>query len=236
MTETVDVARRKSFTTSPELRDYLIGHSGPLDDVQRSLIERTRALGTVAVMQVTLEQGAFLTMLAGAVRARRAIEIGTFTGYSALCIARGMADDGLLTCCDINEQWTSIGREHWDRAGVGHKIELRLQPALDTIRAYPETPIFDFAFLDVLDVFLDEDQPGYAGYFDELVPRMLPGGLIVVDNVLFAGGVLDEDTTDDNARRIQEFNRQVAADRRMEVVMLPVSDGVTIARRRPGVE
>src|SRR5216684_4028142 len=123
----------KSFLLSSELADYIVSHGTPPDAVQEALIEETAALGAVAGMQIAPEQGAFLTVLTRLIGARRAIEIGTFTGYSALCIARGLPADGRLLCCDINEEWTAIGRRYWEKAGVARKIELRLGPALDTL-------------------------------------------------------------------------------------------------------
>src|SRR6202163_3357607 len=138
----------KSFLLSPELADYLVAHGSPPDAVQLGLIEETAALGAVAGMQIAPEQGAFLTVLTGLLGARRAIEIGTFTGYSALCIARGLPADGLLVCCDVSEEWTAIGRRAWEKAGVAARISLRIAPALETIAALPADARFDLAFID----------------------------------------------------------------------------------------
>ena len=219
--------RPKSFILTPDLHAYLVAHGGEPDDVQRALIEETSALGDVAGMQIAPEQGAFMTLLTRAIGARRAIEVGTFTGYSALCIARGLPEDGYLLCCDVNEQWTAIGRRHWQRAGLADRIELRLGPALDTLRALPLEPAFDVAFIDA-------DKPNYWPYFDEVVQRLRAGGLVLVDNVLWGGRALAPPADDDTeeTRAIREFNDRVARDPRVEAVMLPVADGLTIARKR----
>src|SRR5262249_12170991 len=150
-------AEPKSFLLSSELADYLVAHGTPPDAAQQKLIAETRNLGVVAGMQVAPEQGAFLTVLTCAIGARNAIEIGTFTGYSALCIARGLPDDGHLLCCDVSDEWTSIGRRYWDSDGVGGRIELRIAPALETIAALPSGEQFDLAFIDA-------DKPNYGNY------------------------------------------------------------------------
>jgi len=215
----------KSFLLSSELADYLVAHGTPPDAVQEALIEETAALGAVAGMQIAPEQGAFLTVLTRLLGARRAIEIGTFTGYSALCIARGLADDGRLICCDVSEEWTSVGRKAWESAGVADRIDLRIAPALDTLRALDAGATFDLAFIDA-------DKPNYANYYEALLPRMRVNGAILVDNVLWDGRVVQADADDENTVAIRTFNEMVAADERVETVMLPISDGLTIARKR----
>src|ERR1700681_1711331 len=189
----------KSFLLSPELADYLVAHGSPPDAVQLGLIEETAALGAVAGMQIAPEQGVFLTLLTGLIGARRAIEIGTFTGYSALCIARGLADDGRLLCCDVSEGWTSIGRRYWERDGLADRIELRLGPALDTLRSLPAEPEFDLAFIDA-------DKQNYPHYYDEVLTRLRPNGVVLVDNVLWGGRVLDPNADDADTRAIPAFN------------------------------
>jgi caffeoyl-CoA O-methyltransferase len=156
--------------------------------------------------------------------ARRAVEVGTFTGYSSLCIARGLADGGSLLCCDVSEEWTAIARKAWERAGVGDRIELRIAPALETLRALPADPEVDL-------VFIDADKPNYPAYWDELVPRVRPGGLLLADNVLWSGQIVDESASGDNVNALREFNEKVAADERVEAVMLTAFDGLTIARK-----
>jgi caffeoyl-CoA O-methyltransferase len=217
---------RDEFTTlTPELYAYVIGHSPALDDVQRSLIEETAALGPISMMQVAVEQGAFLTLLTRLLGVRRAIEIGTFTGYSALSIARGLADDGRLLCCDTSEEWTAIARRHWERAGVAGHIELRLGPALGTLQALPREPIHELAFIDA-------DKTSYRAYYEELLPRLRPNGLIVFDNVLWGGSVVDAKATDESTRAIRDLNDYVSRDARVDAVMIAVADGLLLARKR----
>jgi caffeoyl-CoA O-methyltransferase len=216
---------RTSIGVSPELSEYLVAHGAPPDEVQRYLIERTRALGDLAGMQIAPEQGAFMTLLTRVIGARRAVEVGTFTGYSALSIARGLPEDGYLLCCDVNEEWTAIARDAWERAGVADRIELRLGPAADTLRGLPADPAFDLAFIDA-------DKPAYPTYYEELLARIRPGGVILVDNVLQDGRVLQENPEHPNVAAIKEFNDMVAADDRVDVVMLPIADGVTLAMKR----
>jgi caffeoyl-CoA O-methyltransferase len=216
----------KDFRLAPALHDYLVAHGTPPDAIQRELIEETRrAAGDWAVMQVAPEQGAFLTLFARAIGARRAVEVGTFTGYSALCLARGLREDGQLLCCDVSEEWTAIARRYWDKAGLAHKIELRIAPALETLRALPREPGLDLAFIDA-------DKSGYIDYYEEILARLRPDGVVLADNVLWSGNVANPAQNDANTLAIRRFNDHVAADRRVECVMLPISDGLTIARKR----
>ena len=218
--------RPKSFSLSPEVHAYLVAHGTPPDAVQQALIEETREkLGGWSMMQIAPEQGAFMTLLARLIGARRAVEIGTFTGYSSLCIARGLPDDGRLLCCDTSEEWTAIARRTWEKAGVDHKIDLRIGPGLETLRALPLEETLDLAFIDA-------DKGGYQGYYDEILKRLRPGGLILVDNVLWAGRVADPDADDADTLAIRRFNDAVAGDERVDVVMLPVADGLTLLRKR----
>lgn len=214
----------KSIPLTPELHAYLVAHSDPPDKVMRDLIEETRALlPEDAQMQVAPEQAAFLTFLTRLLGARRAVEVGTFTGLSSLAIARGLAEDGRLTCFDVSEEFTGIARRHWTRAGVDDRIEVRIGPAGDTLRELPHDRHLDFAFIDA-------DKVGYPVYWSELVPRMRPGGVIAVDNVLRDGRVLAPQDASDRA--IAAFNDEVLADVRVDLVMLPVADGLTLARVR----
>lgn len=215
----------KSFFLSPEIHRYLVEHGTPPDPLQQELIAETARLGGIAMMQIAPEQGAFMTMLTRLIGARQAVEIGTFTGYSALCVARGLPPDGKLLCCDVSEEWTSIGRRYWERDGVADRIELRLGPALDTLRALPAEPQFDMAFIDA-------DKPNYANYYDEVLARLRPNGLILVDNVLWGGQIIDEASDDPNTKALRAFNDQLAADDRVDTVMLPLGDGLTLARKR----
>jgi caffeoyl-CoA O-methyltransferase len=222
----------RALTVTAELVDYAVAHGsdvpGPvLDDLRAE----TAALGPPAGMQIGPDEGQLLTLLTRLVGARRAVEVGTFTGYSSLCIARGLAPGGALTCCDVSEEWTAIARRAWDRAGLADRIELRIAPALDTLRSLPAEPHIDLAFIDA-------DKGGYVGYWDELVPRVRPGGLLLADNVLWSGRVVESprpaeaNEPDDNTRAIRAFNDHVAADDRVDVAVLPAFDGLTIARRR----
>jgi caffeoyl-CoA O-methyltransferase len=179
----------------------------------------------MAMMQIGDDQAVLMELIARAMGARNAIEIGTFTGYSSLAVARGMGPEGRLLCCDVSEEWTSVARDFWDRAGVADRIELRLGPALDTLRSLPREEQFDLAFVDA-------DKTGYAGYYEELIPRMRRGGLILVDNTLQGGRVVDESADDDNTVAIRRFNDDVLADQRVRLVLLPIGDGVTVIQKQ----
>jgi caffeoyl-CoA O-methyltransferase len=218
------VTEPKSFQLSADVHAYLVAHGTPPDDVLRDLITETVALGGISRMQVAPEQGTLLTLLTQLVGATNAVEVGTFTGYSSLCIARGLAPGGRLLCCDVSEEWTNVARRHWELAGVADRIDLRIAPALETLQALPETGTVDLAFVDA-------DKPGYVGYVEALVPRLRPGGVLLIDNVLWSGAVADPSVTDADTEAIRRCNDLVAADDRLDVVMLPVADGLTIARK-----
>jgi caffeoyl-CoA O-methyltransferase len=215
----------RNFTVTDEVRDYAAGHgSWPPGDVVRRLRAKTQALGSVAGMQIGDDQGQLLTMMARLVGARRAVEVGTFTGYSSLCIARGLVEGGSLLCCDVSAEWTAMGLVAWQEADLADRIELRIAPALQTLRALPDRAVIDLAFIDA-------DKTGYADYWDELVPRVRPGGVLLVDNVLWSGRVVEASVTDDDTTALRTFNDMVAADVRVEVVVLTAFDGLTIARK-----
>ncbi len=216
----------KSFFLPKSVHAYLVEHGTPPDALQQRLIEETANLGPVAQMQIAPEQGAFLTLLTRAIGARRALEVGTFTGYSSLCIARGLPEDGRLLCCDVSEEWTGIARRYWEEAGVAKRIELRIGPAADTLRALPAEESLDLAFIDA-------DKPGYPVYYEESLARTRPGGLVLVDNVLWSGRVADPAADDPQTEAIRRFNDAVARDDRVDRVMLPLADGLTILRKRP---
>ena len=215
----------KSFLLTAELAAYLVGHGSPPDALQLALIEETRGLGPVAGMQIAPEQGAFLTLLTKIVGARSAVEVGTFTGYSALCIARGLPADGHLLCCDVSEEWTAIARRTWEAAGVAGRVELRIAPGADTLRSLPAEPTIDLAFIDA-------DKPSYPVYYEEILKRLRPNGVLLVDNVLWDGRVVQPEADDDNTKAIRAFNDMVAADDRVEAVMLPIADGLTLCRKK----
>jgi len=217
---------RNTLTFTDQLYRYVVDHSTSLDEIATELVEETRAaLPDQAMMQIGPEQAVLLTMLTRLVGARRAVEVGTFTGFSALAIARGLPPEGRLACFDLSTEYTDVARRYWERAGVADRIELRIGPAAERLRELPERPELDLAFIDA-------DKPGYPTYWRELVPRLRPGGLVVVDNVLWSGRVADPEPGDETARLMAQFNDLVAADERVDVVVLPVGDGLTLARRR----
>ncbi len=219
------MADPKSFQLSARVHDYLVAHGSPPDDVQRALIDATAKLGGVSRMQIAPEQGAFMTLFARAIGAKRAIEIGTFTGYSALCIALGLPEDGRLICCDVSDEWTQVGVPYWEKAGVAEKIDLKIAPAIETLASLPQQADFDLAFIDA-------DKSSYIAYFEGLMPLMRTGGVILVDNVLWGGAVADPEVDEEQTVAIRRFNDHVAADQRVDCVMLPISDGLTLLRKR----
>jgi caffeoyl-CoA O-methyltransferase len=212
----------RSLLSSEALAGYVAAHSDPLDEVARGLVERTAALGDVAGMQIGPDQTALMTALARLTGARRAVEVGTFTGMSALAIARGLGDGGRLVCCDVSEEWTAIAREAWAAAGVDDRIDLRIAPATETLAGdvFGDEPI-DLAFVDA-------DKPSYVAYHEALVPRLRPGGLLAVDNTLWSGTVVEPDEADVNRTAIRAYNDHALADPRVSTVVLTVGDGVTL--------
>lgn len=215
----------KFVRMTPQLYEYLLAHNPPQDDVLADLARETAALGPVSMMQIAVEQGAFLTLLARLIGARNAVEVGTFTGYSAISIARGLGPGGRLLCCDVNEEWTAVARRYWTRAGLADHIELRLGPALETLRALPLAPAIDLAFVDA-------DKGNYRHYYEELLARVRPNGLIVFDNVLWMGQVADPSDQEESTRALRELNDLVSHDPRVDAVMLPVADGLMLTRKR----
>jgi len=217
-------ARSRSKFIDPAIADYALHHSSGPDDVQVELQQITaERTGGAAGMQIGDDQAVLLEILARTTGARRAVEIGTFTGYSSLALARGMGPDGRLLCLDVSEEWTAIARAAWEKAGVADRIELRIGPALDTLRDLPPV-LFDLAFVDA-------DKVNYSAYYDELLPRIRPGGLLLVDNTLWGGAVLDDNDDSDDTVAIRAVNDRIAADPRVRVVVLPIGDGLTVAQR-----
>ncbi len=208
------------------LAAYVASHSTGPDEVQRELIAATAALGDAGIMQIGTAQGALMTLLTTLLRPRFAVEVGTFTGYSALAVAKALPPGGRLLCCDISQEWTTIAREHWERAGVADRIDLRIAPALDTLRALPPEPAVDLAFIDA-------DKASYIAYYEELVPRLSARGVILVDNALWGGHVADPAHTDPTTEQLRAFNAHVIADERVLVALLPVGDGLSMVARRP---
>jgi caffeoyl-CoA O-methyltransferase len=219
----------KFIPMSEPLYDYLVAHGHNGDPLLAELARETEALGPIAMMQIAPEQGTLMHILARAIGATSAIEIGTFTGYSSLSVARALGPKGRLLCCDISDEWTSIARKYWQKAGVAERIELRLAPALETIAALPADRTFDFAFIDA-------DKVSYRSYYEALLPRMRPNGLILFDNVLWMGQVIDTQTQSDDTKALQQLNDHLAADTRVQAVMISVSDGLTIVRKKAAGE
>jgi len=218
----------RSFFLDEALHDYVQAHTTPADEVRRSLTAATAALGPWARMQVADDQAALLSTLVAAVRPTLAVEVGTFTGSSSLAIARALPPGGRLLCCDVSDEWTAIARHHWEAAGVDDRIDLVIAPALDTLRGLPDDAVVDFAFVDA-------DKTGYLSYYEELVPRLSPHGILAIDNVLWSGRVLDPTADDDDTEALRVLNDRIVADDRVEVVMLSVGDGLTLVRRtQPG--
>ncbi|GAA4586501.1 caffeoyl-CoA O-methyltransferase [Actinoplanes octamycinicus] len=209
----------------PGINEYLLAHSTPADAVLRELAAETEASlpPEYVEMQIAPDEGALLTMLVRLTGVSNAVEVGTFTGFSSICIARGLRPGGRLLCCDVSAEWTKVAQEYWVKAGVADRIELRLAPAIETLRALPADPVIDFGFIDA-------DKISYPAYYEELLPRLRPGGLLALDNVLRGGRVLH--ATDPADRAIAQLNDRIVGDERVDSVMLPVRDGVTLVRRR----
>ncbi|SEK40229.1 caffeoyl-CoA O-methyltransferase [Blastococcus sp. DSM 46786] len=217
----------RSFLLTPELADYVRASSDAVDEVMADLIRETAEMAergeASPTLQIAPEQGVLMRLLTAALGVRTAIEIGTFTGFSALCIARSLPAGGTLLCLDNSEEWTAVARRYWERAGVADRIELRLGDALPTLRSLPAEETFDLAFVDA-------DKTGYAAYVEELHPRMRANGVVLLDNTLWSGRVLDP--ADESDRALVELNAALAADPRWETALLPLSDGLTMLRKR----
>jgi caffeoyl-CoA O-methyltransferase len=214
----------ESFLLSDDLAAYIEAHSPPPDAVAESLFAATAELGDFEIMRISAPQGAFMGMLASVLRPRFAVEVGTFTGYSALCVARALPPGGRLLCCDVSEEWTDIAREHWRMAGVEDRIDLEIAPAAETLAALDPDVVVDFAFVDA-------DKTGYVDYYDALVPHLSPNGLMLFDNVLWSGAVIDPDDDSPDTVALRAFNDHAHADPRTEATLLSVGDGVLMVRR-----
>ena len=216
----------RSLNLDDTLYDYLLTHSLREHPEQIALREATRSHPR-AGMQISPEQGQFMALLVKLLGARRALEIGVFTGYSALSVALALPADGRILACDISEEYTRIGRPYWERAGVAHKIDLRLAPALETLDAELAAGAagrYDFAFIDA-------DKTGYAAYYERCLQLLRKGGLIAIDNVLWSGAVA-QPARDEDTRALQALNERLHGDERIDLSMLPVGDGLTLARKR----
>ena len=218
---------RQTLQLSDAVYQYLQDHSLRETTVLRRLREETATLKE-ARMQLSPEQGQLLTFLAELTGARKAIEVGTFTGYSTLCVASALPNDGCLIACDVSETWTAIGQRYWEEAGVDRKIDLRIAPALETLDellAAGEAGSYDFALIDA-------DKENYEAYYERILSLLRSGGLLLVDNVLWSGKVADPDHTEESTLAIRAFNRKVHADDRVSLSMLPIGDGMTLVRKR----
>lgn len=215
----------RSRFVDPDVLAYTTEHMSQPDELQLDLQAVTQErTGSASGMQIGPDQAIFMEILARAIGAKRGLEVGTFTGFSALAVARGMGPEGKLLCCDVSEEWTSIGREYWEKAGVADRIELKIGPAIDTLRQLPQTEQFDIAFVDA-------DKTGYPDYYEEVIPRLRKGGLLLVDNTLQGGRVLDKSIDDDSVKAVRKLNDRITSDDRVQSVFLPIGDGVTIAQK-----
>ena len=217
----------KTFTMSDTLGEYMQSVSLREPDVLTRLREETSRL-SMSMMQIAPEQGQFMQLLVKALGIRRAIEVGVFTGYSTLCVALAMPDDGRIVACDVNKEWTDIAQRYWKEAGVHKKIELRLAPALETLDTLIDEQLqnkFDFAFIDA-------DKEGYKDYYERALALIRPGGLIAIDNTLWNGNVADESNQSESTQAIRDINRHIHTDERVDISLLHIGDGLTLALKR----
>ena len=212
----------KFISLTPELNEYVTQHrSNRNDPIWAEIQQKTAPLGEVAQMQIAPEQAGFLTLLVAALGVQNVLEIGTFTGTSALCIARGLPEGGKLLCLDKSDEWTQIAREIWEKAGISHKIELRIGDARQLVQQLEGN--FDFAFIDA-------DKSGYDAYYEAILPRLKTNGVLIFDNALRHGRVLNPENEDDRA--IVALNRKLSEDSRVEAVLLPFADGMMMCRKK----
>ena len=219
----------RTIGLSDQLYSYLLDHSLREPELLRRLRDETARLTEWATMQISPEQGQFMGLLAQLVGARKAIEIGTFTGYSALAVLLAMPKDGRMICCDVSEEFTAIARRFWAEAGVADRIDLRLQPAirtLDELIAEGAAGSFDFAFIDA-------DKENYDGYYERALVLLRPGGVVAIDNVLWSGAVADPANRERSTEAIRRLNRKLLTDRRVSNSLVPIGDGLTLARKLP---
>ena len=217
----------RRLVVTDDIHQYIIDHSLREPEVLARLRAET-ARQPYATMQIGPEQGQLMALLAKLINAKRCIEIGVFTGYSALVVALALPDDGRIVACDVNEEWTSIGRRYWKEAGVDHRIDLRLQPALrtlDSLIAAGESRSYDYAFIDA-------DKPNYDAYYERVLQLLRPGGLILIDNVLWSGKVAEPGAKDAETMAFRNLNAKLHKDERVDVSLLGIGDGVTLVRKR----
>ncbi|WP_093263108.1 O-methyltransferase [Thermostaphylospora chromogena] len=215
----------KATYLEPAVGQYLLAHATQPDALLDELARETREVTHHrATMQISPDQGPFLTMIAQLSRAVNAVEVGTFTGYSSICLARGLAPGGRLTCFDVSEEWTAIARRYWERAGLADRIRLVIGPAAESLRGFPATPPIDLAFIDA-------DKAAYPVYYELIMERLAPGGVILVDNTLRDGTVADPTADDPDTRAMRAFNDKVMNDPRVTSLILPIADGLTMIRK-----
>lgn len=220
----------RTLTLNDDLYQYLLDVSLRETPIQRRLREETARM-EMAGMQISPEQGQFMALLVALMGARNTLEVGVFTGYSALCVAGALPEDGRILACDVSEEWTSIARRYWKEAGVDGKIELRLAPATETLAALikgGEKGRFDFAFIDA-------DKENYGVYFEQCLELLRPGGLIAVDNTLWSGSVLDAEDQSKDTKAIRELNEALRKDSRIRLSLVPIGDGLTLAMKLQNV-
>jgi caffeoyl-CoA O-methyltransferase len=218
------LAHDKFISVTPELHRYAVEHSSFRDEVVAQVEQAGEDMGDLASMQIAGDQAAFMTILVAATRARDAVEVGTFLGYGAIAIARGLPDDGHLVCCELDETYAERAREHLEKAGLAGKVEFRIGPAVESLRAMDDSEQFDFAFIDA-------DKTEYIDYFEETLKRLRPNGLIMLDNTL-RGGTVMEPGDSEAARVTAELNDRLTEDDRVDVALLGVADGITLVRKR----
>jgi predicted O-methyltransferase YrrM len=217
----------KTLPLDARLYDYLLSVSLREPELLQELRAET-ALDAMSRMQTAPEQGQFMALLVRLMNARRCLEIGVYTGYSALSVALVLPDDGQLVACEVSEEWAAVARRYWEAAGVAHRIDLRLAPALQTLDGLlgaGQAGSFDFAFIDA-------DKENYRNYYERALRLLRRGGLLMIDNTLWSGDVADAQKQDAETRAIRELNTLVHQDRRVDMTLLPVADGLTLARKR----
>jgi len=221
-----EVMSNRTICITDELYDYLVSVSLRESELLKRLRGET-VVDEMSRMQISPEQGQFMSMLIRLIGAKKALEVGVYTGYSSLCIALAMHGDGQLVACDINEQWTAVAKRYWQEAGVSDKIDLRLGLAVDTLMgllASGEAGSYDFAFIDA-------DKKSYETYYELCLELLRAGGLIAIDNVLWGGAVADEDIMDEDTQTIRKLNKFILGDKRVEISLVPIGDGLTLARK-----
>ncbi len=217
----------RTIVVTDTLYEYLLAASLRETDLQRRLREETAA-NPSARMQIAPEQGQFMGLIARMIGARRCLEVGVFTGYSSLAVALALPDDGRIVACDVSEEWTAVARRYWQAAGVAHKVELRLAPAIETLDALiaaGEAGAYDLAFIDA-------DKTNYLEYYERVLVLLRPGGVVMTDNTLWSGRVADPEVGDADTVALRHYNEHLHRDERVDLSLVPIGDGLTLARKR----